>query len=185
VLKSEPGWALAHDNLGVLFCLQGAHAEALESLRRAVELEPQSGPFRYDLAHALWALGEKRTSREEYARARELDPTWRSRAQQIAWARATHANPEIRNGAIALRLAEQLCEATDFRDAICLDTLAAAYAENGRFDLARATLELALALERPNSIFSAAMRDRLRLYSNDKPFRDVTSNRVSPSDAMR
>ena len=40
----------------------------------------------------------------------------------------------IGNGVLALRLARQACQATGFRQPDCLDALAAAYAEMGRFD---------------------------------------------------
>jgi hypothetical protein len=74
-------------------------------------------------------------------------------------------------------MALQVCQATEFREWRYLDTLAAAYAEVGRFDEAVCTARRALALlagaeeSRP----AVQLRERLRFYESRQPFRDVRS----------
>lgn len=70
----------------------------------------------------------------------------------LAWILSTHSNPALRNGPEAVRLALKGCGLTDFHDPVLLDTLAAAYAEMGRY-------ELALKTARKSAMILTATRD--------------------------
>ena len=52
----------------------------------------------------------------------------------LARIHAAHPRAGFRNPSEAVRLAEQACELTARKNSACLGTLAAAYAESGRFD---------------------------------------------------
>jgi len=54
----------------------------------------------------------------------------------LAWIRATAPDSRLRNGAEAVKLAEQACKLTEFKDPQLIGTLAAAYAEAGQFEQA-------------------------------------------------
>ena len=54
--------------------------------------------------------------------------------ERLAWLRATCPRDELRDGPEALKLAEKVCRALQYRSPLALDTLAAAYAEVGHFD---------------------------------------------------
>jgi uncharacterized protein len=88
----------------------------------------------------------------------------------LAWALATSANPEIRNGATAVALAEKAVAATKRRNAATLDTLAAAYAETGQFEKAASTEQEAIALAQTEAERSDC-RSRLRLFELNLPYR--------------
>jgi tetratricopeptide (TPR) repeat protein len=66
----------------------------------------------------------------------------------LAWQLAAHPDPAFRRGAEAVRLAEKASSLSNHQDPTLLDTLAAAYAEAGRFPDAVATSEKALDLAR-------------------------------------
>jgi Flp pilus assembly protein TadD len=51
----------------------------------------------------------------------------------LAWTLAAYPKAQYRNGAEAVQLATQACELTKYQNPIPLATLAAAYAETGRF----------------------------------------------------
>ena len=70
-----------------------------------------------------------------------------------------------------MRLAEQACELTQYEDPDKLDTLAAAYAEVGRFADAVATARRALRAADPKSQLAGEVRERLALYEAQQPFR--------------
>ncbi len=94
----------------------------------------------------------------------------------LAWLLATSPEASQRKGAEAVALAEKLCTATKYSDHTCLDTLAAAYAEAGRFeDAVRAEKQ---AIERAGQVKAdqalGNYRSRLALYEKKEPFRTTT-----------
>ena len=84
----------------------------------------------------------------------------------LAWLLATWHQADIRNPQEAVRIAEQGCKITDYKNLSLLDTLAAAYAAAGRFDEAIATADRALELARlsQSEEMIKEMQDRMRLY---------------------
>ncbi|HVV00494.1 MAG TPA: tetratricopeptide repeat protein [Verrucomicrobiae bacterium] len=90
----------------------------------------------------------------------------------LAWLLATSADEKLRNGPDAVRHAERACELTRFQEAQPMGTLAAAYAEAGRFPQAVETARKAadLAEAAGNTGFAAANRQLLRLYQSGEPF---------------
>ncbi len=110
----------------------------------------------------------------QYREALRLKPDWPEALNNLAWLLATHPNAAFRDSAEAVRLAERACALTGRKRVLYLGTLAAAYAEAGRFaeavgtaqearDLATATGEKDL----------AALNEKLRLlYQAGKPFRE-------------
>jgi hypothetical protein len=64
----------------------------------------------------------------------------------IAWYFATNPDPKLRNGKYAIRLATRACEMTGYKSHSNVLALAAAYAEDSRFDDAISTAQLASAL---------------------------------------
>jgi tetratricopeptide (TPR) repeat protein len=177
-----PDYAPGHDNLGIALCLRGEPSRALACFHRAVDLNPAHGKYRYDLAHALYRQGQAENGGAEYREGRRLAPDWPQTAGRAAWALATSADPRARNPAAAVRLAEQACEATEYRQPDLVDALAAAYADAGRFDDARAAAGRALGLlgtGQPDR--AGAVRERLRLYEQHQPFHQPAPSDVRPS----
>jgi tetratricopeptide (TPR) repeat protein len=69
-------------------------------------------------------------------------------AHNLARLLATAPDPAVRDGTLALRLSLAVRQQTGGRDPRVLDTLAAAYAATGQFDLARKTADEAVTLAR-------------------------------------
>jgi peptidoglycan/LPS O-acetylase OafA/YrhL len=67
-------------------------------------------------------------------------------SNNLAWSYATDPDPAKRNGALAVKLAESACRQTQYHQIVMVGTLAAAYAEAGRFDEAIATAQKACAM---------------------------------------
>jgi len=63
-----------------------------------------------------------------------------------AWVLATSPDAAQRDGALAVKLAEDACLQTQYRQPGMVETLAAAYAEAGRFDEAIGAAQLACTL---------------------------------------
>ena len=135
-LEIKPDYANAQFNLGLLLSRAGKVDEALPYLKRAVDLNQDDGKSRNALAMALNRQGEVKQAIIHYEKAIEINADDLSSLNNLAWILATSNDASIRNGKRAVQLAEHLCRATDFKVAGAIDTLAAAYAENGQFDLA-------------------------------------------------
>ncbi|MFM1769835.1 MAG: hypothetical protein RJA22_2364 [Verrucomicrobiota bacterium] len=91
----------------------------------------------------------------------------------LAWLRATHPQAAARQGAEAVRLAERACQLTQRREPFLLGTLAAAYAEAGRFEDAVRTGEEArgLAAARGDARLAALNEKLVSLYRARQPYR--------------
>jgi Flp pilus assembly protein TadD len=81
----------------------------------------------------------------------------------------------VRNGAEAVQLAEKACQLTEYKETMLVGTLAAAYAEAGRFSNAVATAERACALAAAsgNAVLLARNQQLRELYRNNQPFHDT------------
>jgi Flp pilus assembly protein TadD len=176
-LRLEPDQAEGHNQLGIVLGRQRKWEEAAACFRRAMELQPGVVRYRCNLAHALHQAGQTGPARAEYDQALALSRTWPQAAAGEAWRLATHPNPKQRDGARAVELAEQACQATPSPDGRLLDVLAAAQAEAGRFDEAVQTAEQALkvlpAEQHPE--LGRQIRARLELYRQRQPFRQPAS----------
>jgi hypothetical protein len=94
---------------------------------------------------------------------------------RMAWLLATQPDVSLRDGAEAVELAQQAGELTDKWNPAVLDTLAAAYAEAGRFfeavQVARKARELAAV--RSNTALADEIAARIKLFESGKPYRDA------------
>jgi tetratricopeptide (TPR) repeat protein len=180
-LRLEPNAAEAHNNKGVALERLGRLAEAAACYQRAIDLDPQQVVYRCNLAYALFENGESTAAKAQYQEASRLNPNWPRQALQEAWTRATHPEATARNGTQALRIAKQVCQATDYRMPMALDVLAAAHAELGRFDEAVTWERKALALVPRDAPPEAVkvFQERLRLFESRQPFRQ------QPAGAMK
>jgi tetratricopeptide (TPR) repeat protein len=127
-----------------------------------------------NLAVALHMEGKVAQAAAHYAEAIRLKPDHLRALNNLAIIRATDENPQLRNGPEAVRLAQRACQLTGHQDANALGTLAAAYAEAGRFSeavqTARQALDLATQQKTPN--LAETIRAGIRLYKAGKPFRE-------------
>ena len=91
----------------------------------------------------------------------------------VAWLRATHPNDEARDGAEAVALAQRACELTGARNLALLSTLAAAYAEAGRFSEAVTTQQRVceLAVAQGQAALAENFQRRLVLFRSGHAYR--------------
>ncbi len=78
-----------------------------------------------------------------YKSALQLKPDAPAILNDLAWLRATSPDDKVRDGAEAVGLAEKACSLSKYQQAAFIGTLAAAYAEAGRFSDAVATAQKA------------------------------------------
>jgi tetratricopeptide (TPR) repeat protein len=173
-LQSAPETGGAHEQLARLLMLQGRSAEALPHLATVVKQQPDNATVRGQYAMALDQTGDTSQAVTEYRRALELNARQPELLNNLSWILAANPDPSRRNGAEAVQHGEAACRLTEHREAGYLGTLAAAYAEAGRFDEAVATaqkaVDLAKAAGQPD--LAARNAELLELYRARKPYHE-------------
>jgi len=104
----------------------------------------------------------------------KLSPATPEANNNQAWALATDPDVTRRNGNAAVKLAEDACRRTHYQETLLVGTLAAAYAEAGRFDDAIATAQkaCALATQATNQMLLSRNQELLNLYLNHQPYHE-------------
>jgi tetratricopeptide (TPR) repeat protein len=179
----------AHQALGVALLQQNQIGEGIQELKMALDLQPDAFVALFDMGEAQWMqshYAEALGYFEKAADAPAADPQQLARRltelTQTAWSLATRPDPGHRDGAQAVLIAEAICRMTHQTYVRGLDTLAAAYAEAGRFSEARAAIGRAIRLASSSSDKTqlSAMSGRLKLYEKGVPFRDSSLANVKP-----
>ncbi|MCP4193343.1 MAG: tetratricopeptide repeat protein [Planctomycetaceae bacterium] len=158
--------------LGTAFYHRGGHQKAQEHFRVAVRIDPNFDGVETALGQIREQEGRPDSAIKLYELALKRNPTSLRAINNLAWLLATHPAPAYRDGQRAVELAKQSVELTDRNDSDFLDTLAAAYAEQGNFDKALqvSTRALAICLERGQSSLAKKIKARRELYQQSKPF---------------
>lgn len=107
-----------------------------------------------------------------YRSVLEVIPQQPMSLNNLAWLLATSSDPNVRAPQESVSLAERLCEQTDHKEPVSLDTLAVAYAAAGQFDKAARTLENAIGLAKRLGHPTTKMNMRLQLFRDERPYVD-------------
>ncbi|HEY2103431.1 MAG TPA: tetratricopeptide repeat protein [Chthoniobacterales bacterium] len=168
----EPDYADAHLNLAALSLQGGRVAEAIAQLETAKNVAPHDATVRTSLGNALMKSGRVREAIVEFNQALAIKPDEIGPLNSLAWILATSADSAARDGARAVQLAERANQMASNPDPVILHTLAAAYAEAGRFDEALITARRGMreANKDGNSAVYDALRDELPLYELGLPY---------------
>jgi Flp pilus assembly protein TadD len=173
-LALSPNQAEAQYNLASALLRQGRTEEAIAHFQKALELHPGSADAHANLGSALRAKGRIREAIAAYRDALRISPENVAAQSNLAWLLATSSDPSLRNGAEAVRLAEQADSESSRGEnrSIVQRILAAAYAEAGRFPEAKEAAQRALqgAEAQGNSTLADALRDEIALYELDLPY---------------
>ena len=156
---------------------KGDVEEAIIQYRTAIGLRPDYANAHNNLANALRQTGRTEEAVHEYEAALKSEPEFILAQNNLAWLLAASSNASVRDGAKAVRLAEQANRLTGGNDPIILHTLAAAYAENRQFPEAVEAAQRALELANADGITSLAesLRSKLALYQSGSPYHETSA----------
>jgi tetratricopeptide (TPR) repeat protein len=173
-LRIAPNQAPIHSSLGVSFLEMGRVNESLAHLQRALEIEPKFADAHYNLGNTYLQMGQAKEAISHYSRALEIDPDDTEALNNMAWILATWPDTLIRDGAKAVELGERTDSLTRGKSPIIGATLAAAYAEAGRFAEALKTGQRALQLANAegNAARADSIRAQIEVYESGAAFRD-------------
>lgn len=171
-LALDPDHELSLVHFGAALGAANRLAESETPLRHALALDPGNLEARRLLAVTLTRENRVEEAIHEYGEILRANPDDLDALINVAWVRATHADAAHRDGAEAVRLAERARDHSGDPFPVLYSTLAAAYAEAGRFDDAvrAGGRALALADSTRDSLEASRDAERLRLYRAGKPF---------------
>jgi Flp pilus assembly protein TadD len=175
-LRSDPSNVLSRIQLAGTLSRQGRLHEAEVHFREARRLAPSDPSVCSGLGLVLQGQEKIEEALRCYEESLRLRPDQPQILNNLAWFRATHPDPKLRDGAQAVAAAERAVKLLR-RDVSVLDTLAAAYAEAGRFPEALQTAQqaLELAAQQNKQALAESIKAKLLLYTAGHPFRDARS----------
>jgi Flp pilus assembly protein TadD len=179
-LQINPGYAEAHNNLGVTLFQKGSVDEAIAQYQKALQIKPDNAEARNNLGNALLLRGKVDEAIAQCQKALQMNPDNAEALNNLAWLLATSPDAHIRNGVQAVQHAERACELTHYWEILPIGTLAAAYAEAGRFDNAIATAQKACALASKSGEPDLLEKNQklLALYRTHQPYHETAEKFV-------
>ena len=171
-LQIQPGFAEAHHNLALALSQKGRADEAIIHFQQALQIKPGYVDAHIDLGNVLLQNGKVGEAISHFQMALQLKPADPSIQNTLAWLLATCPEAALRDGNKAVELARQANALTGGENPIILHTLAAAYAEAGRFPEAMETAQHALRLAgaQSNTVLAGQLQSELKLYQAGSPF---------------
>ena len=173
VARLRPENPEAHENLGTQLAKMGRFAEALGEYQTATRLSPADPQLIYLTGRALLHCGQTGAAIAAFQNALRLNPNDCPSLVYLARVLAADESPQIRNATVAVTLAEQANRLTGGTQSFVLGTLAMAYAEAGRFEEARKSVQAAIQQNTgggPEAV--SELEAQLKTYEAGQPWRE-------------
>src|SRR6478672_5407782 len=142
-IRLQPNYADAYYNRGTVLFAKGRIDEAIADWEKALQMQPNDADAHTSLGNALLQKGSLREAIAHYVTALALAPEDPHSRNNVAWILATASDSSIRDGSRAVGFAQEAVRLSGGREPRFLRTLAAAYAESGRFSEAIAVTQQA------------------------------------------
>jgi Flp pilus assembly protein TadD len=155
--------------------LKAEGEKALVHFYEALKLQP-TPELHVQIAAILTIQGKFQDAVAHYLAALQLKPDSPDVLNNLAWLLTTCPDTHVRNGALAVQYAEHACDLTHYRETTMVGTLAAAYAEAGRFEEAVMTAQKACALATESGAQDLLKKNQelLELYRQHRSYHETT-----------
>jgi tetratricopeptide (TPR) repeat protein len=174
----RPWYVTAQNNLARALFLQGQLKEAIAHLQTSLQSQPDNTETLKILGAVLFQAGRVKEAIAQWEQTLEIQPADWEAKNSLAWVFATCPDTSVRDGRRAADLAQEALRPSGGKNPWIFRTLAAAYAESGRFaeaiDAAQRGLELAAA--QGNSALAESLRSNIALYQSNSPLRDPSQS---------
>jgi tetratricopeptide (TPR) repeat protein len=158
-----------NDELGATAAFQAA----IEWYQKSIDRDSRDATALHGRGEGLWQLHQYAEAEQAYLRAIESNPTFEPAYGSLARLLATCPDCQIRDGKRAVEYGTTACDLTHWKSSNYLEGLAAAYAESGDFKAAILYQTRALELPLPIGESRTIAKQRLELYREELPLRDV------------
>jgi len=170
-LDCTTGNYVAHNSLGNALGQMGRVEEAISHYQTALEIKPDYAEAHANLGSVLDQKGRVDEAEAQFQKALQIEPSNPAFQNNLAWLLATCPQASLRNGDEAVELARQADAVTGGKNLIILRTLAAAFAEAGRFGDAKESAQKAIELARAagQQDFVEQLKGELKQYEAGLP----------------
>jgi tetratricopeptide (TPR) repeat protein len=171
-LQIKPDFVPACIALGTALLQQGKADQAVTPFQRVLGTNPNDAGIHLNLGLCFFQLGRTDEAVVQYQKALQIKPNDPGIQNNLAWLLATCPQAAVRDGNKAVELARQADALTSGKNPIILHTLAAAFAEAGRFPEAVETAQRALRLAgaQSNPDLAGQLQAEIKLYQAGQPF---------------
>ena len=163
-----PRLPLAYNNRAVCFVELGEFEKAVKDYTESLELSGENPLVFANRGVAYEGLGDFAKAKKDYQQAEEIAGTVSEISNTVAWFYATCPSDNYRDGEKAIEMVTKACETSDWKDASFIDTLAAAYAEQGEFKAASKYANQAVELAKGKK--KDEYKERLAMFEAEKPY---------------
>ena len=187
-MQMLPIYAQAQYNLGTALFQRGDVDEAILCWQKTLLIQPGHPKAHANLGDALVRKGLVADALAHYEKSLQLGPPLPSTLSNLAWVLSTCSDSQLRNGPRAIQLAEQANQLSGGKNPVFIRTLAAAYAESGRFNdaISAAQRALELAVAKGDQALASKLRTDIDLYRMNFPRREGSpANRPLQPDSKR
>jgi protein O-mannosyl-transferase len=173
-IRLQPNYADAYYNRANVLLAKGRIDEAIADWETTLQIQPNDADAHTGLGNAYLRKGSLQEAIAHYEKALALAPEDPHSRNNIAWVLATASDASIRDGARAVGFAQEAVQLSGGREPRFLRTLAAAYAESGRFSEALAVAQQAVVIATMQGKTDVANRVEkdLVLYRGRLPVRE-------------
>ncbi len=161
-----------------IYSVDGRPHKAIEIFDKILAKDQNHWESLRGRADANLSIGEHGRAIEDYERAIKVQPNDSGVLNNLAWVLATSPQDDLRDGERSITLATRACDATEYKAAHILSTLAAGYAELGEFD--KAIEWSTKAVEIGNSSIKEQLQTELDSYREHKPWRELQEMKDRP-----
>lgn len=170
-LRLRPGDIKTLNNYGNVLILQGRYSDAAAQFQEILRLQPDNFNAHNNLAVSLEKQGKTGPAITEYREAIRLQPGFLGALNNLALILATNGDARFRSGSEAMELATRACDLTRYQNPTLLATLAAAYAEMGRYPEALSLAQQAQAMAGNQATLAAKLAAMTKEFSEGHPYR--------------
>lgn len=174
-IRLDPEDAGAYNARAHAYYQLGRLRSALSDYSRAVSLAPDKPRLVADRADIYAHLGDWQRANRDYRTAMRLDENLARAWMGAAWVMATCPEQRYRDADQAVEYARKAVALHGEDDWRYQDTLAAAFANAGRFDDAQRAIAQAVRLAPQDQ--TEDLKSRQQLYANGEPYRDQPRSR--------
>lgn len=171
VIDQYPNHEQAYQHRASIYHQNREYEKSRQDYHTILRLNPENVNAWYSVALCQLRVGQTGEAITVLEMITETYPNDYRPWNLLSWTYSTYPEASFRNGDVAILCALRANELTNFSNAEFLDSLAAAYAEAGRYDDAIST-QIDAIDKLPNTPNRAGFLERLEMYRHNEPFRE-------------